>query len=126
MLTLKSLDHNQQSIWILAQFIGCDTVSSFSSRGKIASWETFKAFSEITSILLSLSNEPVELQEAEKTLLYCRTTELTEVNKCRRWFFTTKVQISRQYTNIRRFSYSAHQKSFISSMVKVYLHLLVV
>ena len=85
-------------------FTGCDTVSSFSSRGKIASWETSKAFPEITSTFLPLANEPVELQEAECTfierfvsLLYCRTTELTEVNKCRRWLFTTK---SRSVDNI--------------------------
>lgn len=85
-------------------FTGCDTVSSFSGRGKIASWETWKAFPEITNTFLSLANEPVELQEADSTiverfvsLMYCRTTELSEVNKCRRWFFTTK---SRSVENI--------------------------
>jgi len=37
------------------EFTGCDTVSSFSGRGKkTAAWETWNVFSEVTGTFLSL------------------------------------------------------------------------
>ncbi len=39
-------------------YTGCDTVSSFATRGKKTAWDTWKAFEEATSTFLSLSVGP--------------------------------------------------------------------
>ena len=75
-------------------FTGYDTVSSFNHRGKIAKWETWKVFPDITNTFMSLANKPLELQDIDSNaiekfvcLLYSRTTDLYKVNKWHRLLF---------------------------------------
>ena len=44
-------------------FTGCDTVSSFASRGKKTAWETWMAYEEATETFLALTNAPQELDD---------------------------------------------------------------
>lgn len=39
-------------------FTGCDTVSSFSGKGKKTAWETWNVFPEATDAFLSLMHQP--------------------------------------------------------------------
>ena len=85
-------------------FTGCDTVSSFASKGKKTACETWKSFSEVNGAFKELhrmpsesSNESMELLERFVVLMYDRTSEATEVNYARRQLFTHK---SRTLENI--------------------------
>ena len=70
---------------VLHAFTGCDTVSSFASRGKKTAWETWNSFSEVNGAFKELqympsetSNESMELLERFMALMYNRTSEATE------------------------------------------------
>ena len=76
-------------------FTGCDTVSSFASRGKKTAWETWKAYEDVTGVFCALaacpSPETIELWlkplERFVVLLYDRTGS---VNEARKELFTRK------------------------------------
>ena len=76
---------------------GCDTVSSFASKGKKTALEAWKSFSEVNGAFKELqcmpsetSNESMELLERFLGLMYNRTSEATEVNDARKQLFTQK------------------------------------
>jgi len=79
---------------------GCDTVSSFSGKGKKSMWQTWSAFPDVTAAFLELSDSghsPDDISEATISLLerfivvvYDRTSELSDLNSCRRQLFTKK------------------------------------
>ncbi|XP_065068995.1 uncharacterized protein LOC135694220 [Rhopilema esculentum] len=79
-------------------FTGCDTVLSFSGKGKKIAWNTWKAFPEATDTFARLSNgengQPsdidVKMIERFVVLMYQRTSSLSDVNECRRYLFTKK------------------------------------
>eukprot|EP00794_Sanderia_malayensis_P013411 gene13411-14786_t len=78
-------------------FCGSDTVSSFSVRGKITTWDTWKALPEITDVFVGLSNNPNKIKMDEMlllqryvVLLYDRSSHCLTVNDARRWLFTKK------------------------------------
>ena len=50
-------------------FTGCDTVSSFASRGKKTAWETWMAYEEATETFLALTNAPQELDDESFAVL---------------------------------------------------------
>ena len=79
-------------------FTGCDTVSSFNSRGKKTAWVVWAAFPEITDALARLSlritindeESVLLLLERFVVLLYDRRGSSMSVNDARRWVFTMK------------------------------------
>ena len=67
-------------------FTGCDTVSSFSGRGKKTAWETWNVFPEVTGAFLALVECPQQsdvelLWECWRGLLCCFMTK--QVANCR-------------------------------------------
>ena len=78
-------------------FTGCDTVSSFSARGKLSAWDMCKAFPEVTDAFLALSdrpntvtNEQILLLQKCAVLLNDRSSHCMTVNDARGWQFTKK------------------------------------
>ena len=78
-------------------FTGCDTVSSFSGRGKLSAWDVWKTFPEVTDTFIALSNGPhavtgeqMILLQRYVVLLYDRSSHCVTVNDARRWLFTKK------------------------------------
>ena len=63
-------------------FTGCDTVSSFSGRGKKTAWETWNVFPEVTDAFILLMGQPqqsvvvfaMEVLERFVVLLYDKTS----------------------------------------------------
>ncbi len=89
--------NKSQSLPIFHAFTGCDTVSSFHTRGKKTAWETWKAFEEVTATFLSLSDGPSEITEDQVTmlerftiLLYHRTSSKVHIDEARQELFTVK------------------------------------
>ena len=85
------------SLPVLHAFTGCDTVSSFASKGKKTARETWKSFSGVDGAFKELqympsetTNESTELLERCMVLMYIRTSEAKEVNDARRQLFTQK------------------------------------
>lgn len=76
-------------------FTGCDTVSSFSGRGKKTCWEVWNTFDRLTVSLLRLVKTPVlqvgsdDLQTIQRftVLLYSRACGLGTVNEARKHLF---------------------------------------
>ena len=65
---------------------GCDTVSSFNTRGEKTAWETWKVFEEVMPTFLALSTGPTEvtcdhvaLIERFTILLYNRTSSKVNI-----------------------------------------------
>ena len=77
---------------------GCDTVSSFSSRGKKSAWDTWDVFPELTVTLSALMGRPgvLEVHAAMKVLerffvlLYDKTSSKSCVNETRVDLFARK------------------------------------
>ena len=72
-------------------FTGCDTVSSFSGRGKLPDWDVWKNFPEVTDAFIALShgpnavtNEEMLLLQRYMVLLYDSSSHCLTVN-ARRW-----------------------------------------
>ena len=78
-------------------FTGCDTVSSFASRGKKTAWETWMAYEEATETFLALTNAPQELDDESfavlaryTILLYDRTSNMDRIDEARQYMFTKR------------------------------------
>jgi hypothetical protein len=83
---------------------GCDTVSSFTGRGKKTCWDVWNMFEQVTQSLLNLAAAPAEIQLTElqtiqrfTVLFYSRTCGLATVNEARKHLFA---QGSRSLENI--------------------------
>jgi hypothetical protein len=50
-----------RAIGMLHAFTGCDSVSSFSRRGKRRAWETWTSFPEVTGAFLYLTDCPTQI-----------------------------------------------------------------
>ena len=83
---------------IFHAFTGCDTVSSFSGRGKKTAWETWNVFPEVTDAFQSLMRQPQQLDvetamimlERFVVLLYDKTSCRSHVNEVRVDLFAYK------------------------------------
>ncbi len=79
-------------------FTECDTVSSFSGRGKKTAWETWNVFPEVTDAFLSLMRQPehadvetaMGVLERFVVLLYDKTSCRSHVNEVRVDLFARK------------------------------------
>ena len=78
-------------------YTGCDTVSSFATKGKKIAWDTWKSYVEVTRTFLALSagpdevpNEDVAVLERFTILLYDRTSDLVCIDEARKHLFTKK------------------------------------
>ena len=76
-------------------FTGCDTVSSFSGRGKPTAFSLWKTFNEVTPIFGNLSKMPMCVSDEEYkvlqrfvVLLYSRTSSIECVNAARQSLFS--------------------------------------
>jgi len=83
---------------------GCDTVSSFTGRGKKSCWDVWGMFKPLTQYLLRLASLPVVLETDDLSaiqrfvvLLYSRTCGISTVNEARKHVFA---QGSRSLENI--------------------------
>jgi len=77
--------------------IGCDTVSSFATRGKKTAWAVWTVLPELTEVLLLLSSAPRDIPddatriiERFVILLYDRISKCTDIDKARRKLFARK------------------------------------
>lgn len=78
-------------------YTGCDTVSSFSTKGKKTAWTTWMNYEDVTPTFLSLSAGPAQLKDEDVAvlerftiILYDRTSTIVEINEARRELFTKK------------------------------------
>ena len=69
-------------------YTGCDSVSSFSTKGKKTAWDTWRSYNEVTTTFLALSagpdevpNEDVAVLEQFTILLYDHTSDLITLMK---------------------------------------------
>ena len=78
---------------------GCDTVSCFSGKGKKSAWQAWSAYPDVTTAFAELgkcdgeheiSANTVSLLERFAVVMYDRTSELSDLNSCRRQLFTKK------------------------------------
>ena len=83
---------------------GCDTVSSFSGKGKKTAWNAWNAFPEVTDTFTSLSQGPAEVTEdamawIEKFVIrmYDTTCSINNINETRQYMYCQK---SRDIENI--------------------------
>ena len=86
-----------QALPIFHAYTGCDTVSSFATKGKKSAWDTWKLYDEITATFLALSAGPSNITDEEVArlerftiLLYDRTSHLTSIDEARKHLFTKK------------------------------------
>ena len=86
-----------QTLPIFHAYTGCDTVSSFATKGKKSAWDTWKVYDEITATFLALSAGPSNITDEEVArlerftiLLYDRTSHLTSIDEARKHLFTKK------------------------------------
>ena len=84
-----------QALPIFHAYTGCDTVSSFATKGKKSAWDTWKVYDEITATFLALSAGPSNITDEEVArlerftiLLYDRTSHLTSIDEARKHLFT--------------------------------------
>jgi len=78
-------------------FTGCDTVSSFASKGKKTAWETWSSYPVVTEAFLNLCEVTDDIDEATISVLerfviimYDRTSGCTDLNTARKQLFTKK------------------------------------
>ena len=79
-------------------FTGCDTVSSFSGRGKKSAWEIWNVFPEVTDTFSALMGQPQQSDvdaamttlERFVVLLYDKTSSKSHVNEARVDLFAQK------------------------------------
>ena len=76
---------------------GCDTVSSFSGKGKKTAWKTWLSYHQVTSAFHLLSNRPesvtdecMDILKRFIVLLYDRTCPKMKVNEARKMLFMQK------------------------------------
>ena len=80
----------------LHAFSGCDTVSSFSGRGKRTVWDIWKIFGDVTPAFCTLASTPSSVDDQLKilerfvVLLYDRTSTEEKVNEARKQLFSQK------------------------------------
>ncbi|KAG0721106.1 hypothetical protein GWK47_047115 [Chionoecetes opilio] len=86
-----------QALPMFHAYTGCDTVSSFNTRGKKTAWDTWKVFDELTPALVHLStgtadisDDVVAVLERFTILLYDRTINLVNIDEARQALFTKK------------------------------------
>lgn len=86
-----------QYLPVFHAFTGCDTVSSFTGKGKKTAWETWRSFPEVNSAFEEICTMPNELSEASillierfVVLMYDRVSEDLTVNEARKQLFTKK------------------------------------
>jgi hypothetical protein len=113
-------DQKARALPFFHAFTGCDTVSSFSHKGKKTAWETWMAFPHVTEAFVTLSSIPESIPdecmvqlERFVVLLYCRTSEHSSVNEARKHLFARGRQIDNipptQATLIEHTKRSAYQ-----------------
>ncbi|KAG0713094.1 hypothetical protein GWK47_016978 [Chionoecetes opilio] len=100
-----------QALPMFHAYTGCDTVSSFNTRGKKTAWDTWKVFDELTPALVHLStgtadisDDVVAVLERFTILLYDRTSNLVNIDEARQALFTKKGRAMEA-------SYSPYQRS---------------
>ncbi len=78
-------------------YTGCDTVSSFLTKGKKSAWTTWMGYNDVTSTFLSLSTGPLLIKDEDATvlerftiLLYDRTSNIVNIDEAHRELFTKK------------------------------------
>lgn len=78
-------------------YTGCDTVSSFSTKGKKSAWTTWMSYDDVTPTFLSLSTGPSLIKDEDTTvlerftiLLYNRTSTIVNIDEARCELFTKK------------------------------------
>jgi len=78
-------------------YTGCDTVSSFYTRGKRTAWETWRLCEEVTDTFLALSKGPDDLSDNHFKMLekftiylYDRTSNAETIDEARQELFTKK------------------------------------
>ena len=78
-------------------YTGCDTVSSFSNRGKKTAWDVWKTYDKLTDafdlVMLTsgeLNEEMISTTERFTVLLYNRTSVLSSVDAARMELFVKK------------------------------------
>ena len=88
---------NSTALLFYHAFTGCDTTSQFFGKGKKTSWDSWKAYPEVTEAFLSISDHPFqslqlnshlfELLERYTCILYDKTTSICSVNELRQELF---------------------------------------
>jgi len=80
-------------------YMGCNTVSSFATRGKKLSWQTWNAFDDVTATFLILGDTPGQIDdeamamlECFTVLLYDRTSDMDNIDEVRQQLFTKRGQ----------------------------------
>uniref|UniRef100_A0A1X7T7W9 Tesmin/TSO1-like CXC domain-containing protein n=1 Tax=Amphimedon queenslandica TaxID=400682 RepID=A0A1X7T7W9_AMPQE len=78
-------------------YTGCDTVSSFSTRGKKSAWDTWKVYDKVTETFIALSTGPAQISDGDlevlerfTILLYDRTSKAICINEARKHLFSKK------------------------------------
>ena len=78
-------------------YTGCDTVSSFATKGKKTAWDVWKAYDEVTTAFIAasagpeqVSDEIIAVLERFTILLYDRTSSKLNINDARQELFTKK------------------------------------
>ena len=86
-----------QALPMFHAYTGCDTVSSFYTRGKKTAWDTWKIFEEVTPTFLALSAGPAEVTDEDIAMLerftivlYDRTSSMMNIDEARQLLFTKK------------------------------------
>ena len=75
---------------------GCDTVSSFSDRGKKTAWDTWLRFPEVTNAFEAVMMMPSEIDDAVLSVLE-RFVVLTRDNDTHKHLCAQKLQVLRTY-----------------------------
>ena len=74
----------------------CDTVSSFATRGKKLSWQTWNAFDDVTATFRILGDTPGQIDDEKAmamlehftVLLYDRTSDMDNIDELHQQLFT--------------------------------------
>lgn len=94
----KSLGPDKsKALPVLHAFTGCDTVSTFATRGKKTAWDTWNAFDMATEAFMALSKAPksipekvISIVEHFTILLYDRTSSQLNIDQARLELFSKK------------------------------------
>ncbi|MES9879581.1 MAG: hypothetical protein ABW185_01720 [Sedimenticola sp.] len=89
--------HEIAALPVFHAYTGCDTVSSFATKGKKTAWDTWKAFDNVTVAFRNLSKGPahicdddMDILERFTILLYDRTSSKVNIDDARQELFTKK------------------------------------
>lgn len=79
---------------------GCDTVSTFCGIGKKTTWRVWMSFREIDCVwhrlctgTFDIDEECLDLLQRFVILLYDKTSDLQDINECKRVLFTKKNRV---------------------------------